>query len=108
MNLPENEQLREKLSHKFADYYNYIKIKKVEKTNSAIRAIHLALDLKSFLTWNDIIYDYLETNFRAMERGVKITRIFFTSKEIATHNGSMLLEVARVLEKQMDKYILIP
>ncbi len=99
---PENTKLQEKLKHQYASYYNYEKIRAVKNTKNTIQAIHLALDIKSLLVWNDEISDYLEENYKAIDRGISITRIFYMRKNAVMDKGKLNSKVEEVLASQQN------
>lgn len=99
---PENAALRKKLEHQYADYYNYIKIGSVEKAQRNIKAIHFALDLNSLLVWNNEISDYLEANYKAIERGIEITRIFYLRKATTFLSEETQNKIAAIIKAQRE------
>ncbi len=99
---PKNVSLRKKLEHRYADYYNYIKIMAVDKTRRNIKAVHFALDLNALLVWNNEISDYLNANYQAIARGVEITRIFYLRKETTFISTEIYEKISAIIQAQKE------
>jgi len=97
-----------KLKHNFAKAYMNIKIESAFATEGYIHAVHLAIDLSDLQVWDDKIASFMAANQKAIERGVKITRIFVLDKNLTylDHaNSSLHPEICRILDDQLNIHI---
>jgi DNA replication protein DnaC len=93
----------DKLRHNFAEEYMKIKIESMESAKVNIHAVHLAIDLSDLLAWDKVISDYLRANERAVNRGVRITRIFVLEKKLtylSVNEGHLHPKIQEILNHQ--------
>ena len=66
--------------------------------------MHLAIDLSDLYVWDSQIANYLAANQKAVERGVKIIRIFVLDKHLTyldDQNTILHPEIVRILDDQL-------
>jgi hypothetical protein len=98
------EEVISRLRHNFAKAYMNIKIESAEAAKGFIHAVHLAIDLSDLLAWDTRIAEYLSANQKAIERGVKIIRIFVLDKQLTyldEDNSTLHPLILEILNEQL-------